>query len=177
MAVTAKPFPNQQSCLCEGRSTKPSYMKAVLRNLHIFSLVHCPAWQPVPLRGGVFASPKLPLFSASGRCQRANERYWPPHIVAVEIRRSEAQAEAFASSEAVVDPELNRGDGLLDVNAWYHFRDASNRPGERQIARVEVVVIILNFCRPVVPKRPLQTAANCPAWSRNAGFDVFVKGR
>jgi hypothetical protein len=35
MAVTAQPFPNQQNCLCEGRSTKPSYMKAVLRNLHI----------------------------------------------------------------------------------------------------------------------------------------------
>src|SRR5262245_30285546 len=82
-----------------------------------------------------------------------------------------------APSEPVVDPELDRGNALLDVNAWHHFGDASNRPGECQIARVEVVEIIFNFCRPVVPKGPFQTAANCPAWPRNTGFDVFVKGR
>ena len=67
-----------------------------------------------------------------------------------------------ASVETIVYAEFDRGDGLLDVNPWHHFGDAANRPGQCQIARVEVIEIVLNFCRPIVPKGPFETAANCP---------------
>ena len=32
--------------------------------------------------------------------------------------------------KAIVDAELHRLDGLLDVNAWHYFGDTSNRPGQ-----------------------------------------------
>jgi len=60
----------------------------------------------------------------------------PRHALSSQARglfyhlKSGSRLQASVRSKAVVDAELHRLDGLLNVNPWHDFGHTSNRPGQ-----------------------------------------------
>src|SRR5205807_2733349 len=58
---------------------------------------------------------------------------------------------------------------LPDLDAWNLDWRAGKGPDQCHRTRTEIVVIVFGFRRPVIPKRPFNTATHSPARSRLAG--------
>src|SRR5437899_839037 len=90
------------------------------------------------------------------------------------VQRKRGKAEwSLPTSESIVDAEFGDGDSLPDINSRDHFRHPSERPRKCQRACAKIVEIVLDLGRPVVPKRPLETAADRPTRSCLTSFDMF----
>src|SRR6266480_4275250 len=85
----------------------------------------------------------------------------------------EVRCGCLPTSESIVDAEFADGDSLLDINSRDYFRHPSERPRKCQRACAKIVEIVLEFGRPVVPKRPFETAADRPTRSCLTSFEMF----